>query len=301
MDILEEIRESFALIRPGKAMKIISLSDAMSAWVVRDHNWFGVAIEFPGKEIISERFSNVRLVSKSLAIDGLQKNMLLLISDREELRYEFASICAEFCETSEREVLRTDPLKWWMKWRDLIGNASRDKRVYSIIGEMLIFKELFKKNPDTVWSAIDYSTHDIISGKHSYEVKSTIKRYESIITVNSMFQLQNDNENLSIVLCRFEPTPVGHSVNSVVKELCDMGISKDSLEDALQSFGLEEGRKARNDTYKLLEAFEYIVDESFPRLPSEIFISGKLPPGIESINYEINLAYVENKNRFVIS
>ena len=145
MGILEEIREYFASTQNG-AREIKTLPKEYSAMVIRDNEGYGVAIEFDDIRDISEKFANSRLFSRTLAIGGIEKKYLILSCMLDSLRYEFATVCAQFVEPGidgiDRKNLMSEPLEWWKKWRELMGNTISNKEAYSVIAEMMVLDEM---------------------------------------------------------------------------------------------------------------------------------------------------------------
>ena len=116
-----------------------------------------------------------------MGIDGNTRNYLILSSAFEEFRHEFAALCTEFVEPGEHGANRVDllenPLDWWKRWKELVGNTSREQRVYNVIAEMVVLNYLFKSDFSIEWAAAKSGSHDIEGIQDSYEVKSTIKGY----------------------------------------------------------------------------------------------------------------------------
>ena len=139
MGILEEIRECFASTQNG-ARDIKSLTSEYPAMVIRSNEGYGVAIVFDDKRDISEKFANSNLYTQKLAIGGKEKKYLILRCALDSLRYEFATVCAQFIEPGingiDRKNLLADPLAWWKQWRELLGNAIFQRKPYSVIAEM---------------------------------------------------------------------------------------------------------------------------------------------------------------------
>jgi hypothetical protein len=260
MELLNEIRNSFAQLKNNKAIKIGCVARPYRAWVLRHDNWYGVAIPYENADVISERFSNVHLWSKTMIIEGYEEQLLLLTSDAEELRNEFATVCAQFCDTghdgNERNSLSADPYAWWEKWKDL-------------------------------------STHDIENEEESFEVKSTIKRYESTVTINSQYQLKKTDKDLSLIFCRFEPSLQGVNINDVVERLVNIGVNRNQIDDGLEKLGYELGCNARKERYILHEIRQYIIDEKFPQINAASFVEKKLPDLIIKLIYEVDLNGLE--------
>ncbi|GIP42367.1 hypothetical protein J45TS6_08260 [Paenibacillus sp. J45TS6] len=295
MEILSEIKRKFAEIGYGKALELESMPSEYSAWVIKYDDWYGVGIPHTDEDLcIVEKFSNVKLWSRVLNVGNKEVPMLLLTSTVEELRREFASVCAQFADPGEkgeeRKRILNDPLSWWSNWRSLLGNSIQDKEVYSILGEMIVYEKLLFLGQNPKWSALQNATHDLELTGSSYEVKSTISRYSSEVTINSQYQLMNNNaHNLNLVFCRFEPSESGISIDDMYYRLVSKGVGSDELNSALIKLGLEHGSSIRQRKYKLLDMRKYIVDESFPAITSRSFINSKIPDSIVHISYTVDL------------
>ena len=241
MGILEEIREYFASTQNG-AREIKSLPNEYSAIVIRNNEEYGVAISFDDKRDISEKFANSRLFSRNLIIDGVEKKYLILSCMLDSLRYEFATVCAQFVEPGiggvDRKNLLFEPFDWWEKWRELMGNTISNKEAYSVIAEMMVLDDLYVNDNTVEWTAVNFGTHDIEGYESSYEVKSTIKRYGAIITITGQHQLQN-LKRLQLYFCRLEQSKSGVSINDMKNKLVADGYDKDKLEQQLYQLGYE--------------------------------------------------------------
>lgn len=291
MELLEEIRECFASTQDG-ARKIKTLPAEYPAIVIRNNEGYGVAIEFNDSRDVSEKFANSRLFTAILIIGGEEKKYLILSCMLDSLRYEFATVCAQFIEPGidgiDRKNLIAQPLEWWKRWRELLGNAISNKEAYSVIAEMLVLDRLFVNDKSVEWTAINAGSHDIEGDNNSYEVKSTIKRYGSTITISGQHQLQS-KKKLQIYFCRFEKSKEGISVNNLVKELLIHGYDRDKLEKELYQLGYEKGSSIREVKYKVLEKRIYEVNDEFPKITNTSFKENHIPDSIIQITYTIDL------------
>ncbi len=297
MEILEEIREYFASTQNG-ARDINSLPSKYPAMAIRNNEGYGVAVEFDDDRDISEKFANSRLFSQFLIIDGIEKKYLILSCMLDSLRYEFATVCAQFVESGvdgiDRKNLLNAPLEWWKQWRELMGNAILDKEAYSVIAEMLVLNELYLNDNTVEWTAINAGSHDIESNGSSYEVKSTVKRYGATITISSQHQLQS-LKRLQLYFCRLEKSRLGISINDMKDKLVSDGYDKDKLEQQLYHLGYENGASVRTEKYKVLEKRKYEVDEKFPKITGASFKDEHIPESVVHITYTIDLDGLEYK------
>ena len=298
MTLLDEIREYFAAAKTQTKRKIENLPIEFPAWVIKQGGDFGVAIEYSGS-IINERFSNCKICSESLSSAGNIQHYLTLTCSQEKLRYEFASVCAQFVDPGkngfERKRILANPTEWWEQWRTLMGNAVVDHQVYSVIAEMLILNHLYKTNKNVEWTATKAGSKDIEGLSESFEVKSTIVRYGSLITVAGQFQLQQ-SKPLNLYFCRMEESPSGYSINDAKKMLIENGYDKNKVEMELEKLGFEDGTSNRKKKYKVLEIREYNVDKNFPKITLESFVDKQMPNAVVQLTYTLDLDAVTNYN-----
>ena len=296
MRVIDEIRESFASIKTSGAREIAQLPEAYSGYVIRTPDGYGVAVEADEKLEVSEKFNSCKFHTCQLGIDGVTKNYLVLSSSFEEYRYEFASLCAEFVEPGEngknRSSLLSDPYGWWNKWKELIGNTSRDQRVYNVIAEMLVLLRKISEDSSTEWAATRSGSHDIECADESCEVKSTIKRYGATVTISGQHQLEHE-KRLWLYFCRLEESLEGVSINDMKEKLIAKGYDPGKLELELEKQGFERGANIRNKKYKILEKRKYEVDDSFPKIISESFKGDKFPDSVIHIEYTVDLDGLE--------
>lgn len=291
MTIIDEIRSFFASLTQGAAV-LQTLPAGYQAYAIRQRGEYGVAVEWNGDRPISEYFSSAHLFSSEIFIGGEAKNMLLLISDREEYRNEFAAVCAQFVDPGEeghdRSTLLEDPLGWWTNWKNLLGNTSLDRTPYSVLCELLVLKHVLAFDPEAKWTAAESGTHDIESETACYEAKSTKLRYGSYLTVSSQHQLVAPKP-LKLFFVRVESSPAGLCINDLVNELESIGYDPVLLEDQLSRQRYEKGSSDREKRYSILEKREYVIDAAFPKITAESFKGNVIPNSIYSITYTVDL------------
>lgn len=292
MNLVDEIKNKFASLHNNAAMRINSTGDH-AAWVIRYDRFYGVGIPFDSETTVAERFANVKLKKISKIMDGKDTELLVLISSLEESRNEFASICAQFVDPGEdgkaRNLITDNPSLWWKKWKALLGNSVKDKKPYSLIAEMLAYEKLIDAGENVSWKGPESGSNDIESQGNNYEVKSTLSKYDNLVTISSQFQLNKTSNNLFLLIYKMEESDTGESINSVSERLKLKLENSDQIEEKLEMLGFEEGMTSRNIKYSVLESRKYIVDENFPKITNESFISGKMPESIVKLSYTIDL------------
>lgn len=299
MTLLEEIKQKFASGGSGNSWRTIAcLPDNFKSYVFKDYGSFGVAFPFQYSEPIKEYFSNCKIFTTTINIEGQTVSLLCLSCDANNLRNEFATICAEFLDPgtdgANRHVIINDPITWWKNWRDLMGNKVAERQAYSVIAEMAVLEYLIDQGKAPVWTAANSGSNDIETDDESFEVKSTTKKYEAKITISSEYQLKGKHP-LFLYFCRMESSPSGKSIDDMVEVLVSKGIQRYELENQLTALDFEAGRVTRKDKYKIIEKRWYTVDEKFPKIVDSSFVGGKKPDGISHIQYTIDLDTLDYK------
>lgn len=292
--LLHEIREGFANLPSGSQVPLRELPTAWPGWIYREGTAYGAAVELDCEIDLNERFAGARLTTRQVTRGNHIVRELRLECRREHLRNEFAVICAQLLDPGEngasRSALASDPARWWANWRDLLGNAIRNRATHDVLGELLALEKLVVDGADPHWAGPGAGSHDIETRSVDYEVKSTLSRYRAEIHVAGQFQLvRADGKRLFLVHQRFEPSQQGDSIESVRRRLVNRGIPEEFLERALENLGLGTGSQARQKRYKLIESRMFEVDDAFPRVTPDSFVNGVMPIGIVSLQYVVDL------------
>ena len=296
MVLTEEIRKWFSNSHVNQAYEIQAVDPEYPAYVLRFDDSFGVAIPYDGEKIC-EYFASASICSDELIINGERISCLMLTSNIENSRNEFAVVCSSFVEPGNNGELRLDlvrePLQWWKRWKILIGNTNIDKKTYAVLAEMLMYDYLLKQGKHVIWAGAEAASHDLISKECDYEVKSTVSRYEKLIHVTGQFQMCKDRM-LKLFFCRLEKNATGICIDDMVKKLVNIGQQEDAINEKLRKVGYDIGRGARKEKYIVHEVLEYIVDDNFPCITPSKFIGGTIPAGIKRVSYEVDLTALES-------
>lgn len=292
MALVDEIREGFASITSNGARPINEMPAEYPAFVIRIPDGYGVAIKVNNDLEVSEKFNSCRFHTQLISMDNTASNFLILSSAFEAYRYQFAALCAEFVDPGPngetRNGLLEDPYKWWLKWKELVGNTNKEQKVYNVIAEMLAIKHKLQSDLTTEWAATRMGSHDIECSDESCEVKSTLQRYGAEITISGQHQLEHF-KRLFLYFCRMEESLEGVSINEMKDILVEAGYDEGKLEIELERQGFERGASIRNKKYKVLEKRKYEVDDSFPRITKETFKGDRYPDAITHIEYTVDL------------
>lgn len=281
----------------GYAQSIPELENTQyPAWTVKLDDSYGVAIPYKGTEEINESFASAKIRSTSIKLrSGDIERVILLTTDSEDIRTPFSVLCEALIDPGENGIQRTivvaSPVMWWKEWKELLGNKNIDARIYDVLGELCVLKQIVQNGEEAEWNGPDGATYDIESPARFVEVKSSINREKREVTISSQFQLFPNGKPLVLVLCRFEPMVMtGISIDGVLSEFEDIGYNVDLLNQKLEKKGLEKGMSARKKTFILHEMLLYTIDENFPVITPESFVGGVMPKGITKITYTADLS-----------
>ena len=291
-NMLKEIREHFAANQVGLRL-LTKLPTGYPAYTFRIGNEFGVAIEFESQRDFFEESTNALMSTKKFVLQGGKSTRYLTLSCCEEgYRNEFAEFCAHFVDPGKdgdnRHRLLDTPLNWWNQWIGLLGNRKGSSKCYDVIAEMMALDLLFRIDNTVVWSASHEGSHDIESSTKSYEVKSTLKKSETTVTISSQHQLFSTRE-LNLLFFRLEHSEQGVSINDMKEILVGHGYQSVLLEAQLNYRGFVKGSSLRDQKFRLLEARSYNVDDNFPRIVKSSFKGDVYPKNIIKILYTIDL------------
>ena len=285
--IIDEIRMHFASqiqgIRP-----LSTLSKSYEAYSFRQGFEYGVAIQIDSNKEIYEESAQITIKT----LNNMGKQYIALACCDEGFRNEFAKFGAYFVIPGEngenRKMVVGAPLKWWNGWIGMLGNHVGIKNTYDTIAEMIALEELYVKDKNIAWTASQAGSHDIESNAASYEVKSTLKKSETTVTISSQFQLDSVKP-LQLWFFRMEASEQGLSINDMKRNLVSVGYDETLIESQLSDRGFMPGSSLRDKKYVLLEKRKFIVDDNFPRIVESSFKNDVYPKNIIKILYTIDL------------
>lgn len=297
MELRNILTRLFSSLDKGKMTFIPGLDPAYPAFVIKTNESYGVAFEYNGIPV-NENFNSVTLIdntSLSASINfgsNPNDNYLMLLCSNNELRGQFAQICADFVfpdlDGVNRKLIIQDPVVWWKTWQSLLGNMAIDAKPYSVVSELYIYKMLLDSGCEAHWGGPDSSSHDIMLADVDIEVKASMKKYESIVHIAGEYQLEDNGKTLYLCFCRLERQETGESIDSLVDYLVQkMDISRVELNSKLKKIGYPEGNSARRERYVFLDLALYLVDESFPKIVKQN--QTLWPDAFYKIEYELNL------------
>lgn len=278
----------------------VRLVSGSEARMVRSGSRFGVF--FPAD--ITEEFFEDKLNSMTLRTGKVNATNGVFISCKDRnLKNQFADECARFLDASNLRRISADPFGWWNELKQLFGNVLSDEKCYFLFAEFLVYLLLQKQCNDaglgvTVKWKSCAATHDIeMSDGSQHEVKSTVKRTASVVTISSQFQMSvNPSVPFFLYFLRLEPgRRDGVSIQHLLSKAASLGCDMGRIEQILLAQGLTPGSPKRKTRFAVLEAKRYDAGTGpFPKLTPESFRPecASLLAAVEDFSYDINLSAV---------
>ncbi len=301
--LVDEIINNWKGSPYGKAISLETLAQCgYESWTVKTTSEYGVAFPIKSDEEISEYFAGAHYYTgKILLAEAEERDVILLTTNLDNIRDQFACLCAELINPGENGELRNEivdnPLTWWMQWKELLGNKNVDLRAYDVLGELWTLKYLAEHGVQAEWNGPDGATYDLDCDEYYVEVKSTTARNKRQITLSNLFQLDPpEGKHLYLILCQFEAAQSGVCINDMIIALEKLGYNPVTLNQKLAKLGLEKGKTARKRNYIIHAATKYAVDERFPAIRDSSFIGGVLPDGVMGITYTVTLDGIIGQN-----
>lgn len=290
-EVLSEIREHFASHVQG--LRLLSKQPSnFLAYTFRQGVEFGVAIETSSSKEVYEEAAQITIKT----MDFLDTRYIVLACCDELFRNEFANFASHFVEPGvngeNRNIVLETPLVWWDNWIGMLGNRVAGQKSYDTIAEMLALLSIYNTDNSSVWAASHAGSHDIESNTAAFEIKSTIKKTETAVTISSQFQLYSEKP-LQLWFYRMEVSEHGVSINDVKEQLIKVGYDKNLIESQLEQRGFISGSSIRDKKYVVLETRKYNIDDSFPRIVESSFKNDKYPKNIVKILYTIDLEGID--------
>lgn len=300
MGLIDEIHNNWISDIKGQAQTIQSLNKTKyPAWTIDLKNTYGVAIPYTGGLPVNECFADARFQSETLLLyHGEPISVLVLRTGNYEIADTFATLCADLIDPGEsgekRMAICNDPVQWWQRWKEIVGNKNVNDTIYDTLGELYVLKLLRETGYDPKWNGPHRASYDIELKDCFVEVKSTIVRDRKEITISSQFQLNPPDRPLYLVLCQLEETSSsGESIDSIISWFKSIGLNTQPLDELLALKGFEVGMSARQRTFIIHGVLKYLVDENFPRITPASFKNDVMPANITKISYTVDLSNLE--------
>lgn len=190
------------------------------------------------------------------------------------------------------------------RWRELFDRPHSRllgvEQLAGLVGELVVLRSLALAGPSVStdwWTGPAGHIHDIVGPGHDVEVKTTLKRDDSLIVVNGLAQFADvPDRELNIFLVRLSHDGAGDlSLPDLIDELAELGLDRSGLISLAGSVGADsrDFPAYREMLFKLLEMKAYVPSvPGFPRLTGHD-LQGPVPQGVTTVSYVADLNVAE--------
>jgi hypothetical protein len=212
----------------------------------------------------------------------------------------FVQLCAELIDTLAGAPTPANELRVQLdRWRRLFS-TDRDRlspqALSGLYGELSQLRALVIENGGTAfdsWIGPTGAVHDFRVGDCAIEVKTSTTRVGRRVSISSVEQLASPSGvDLYLSFLGLRLDPAGESVPQLLEALVDLGIPRIDLLERVAPIGYHPEHSAGYEEQRFLVHEWLLYDVSspaFPRITEQSFVGSKVPPGVASVSYVIDL------------
>jgi hypothetical protein len=172
--------------------------------------------------------------------------------------------------------------------------AIPETRILGLIGELLVLRDLacYDRSAVENWSGPLGGHHDFEFPCDAIEVKTRLASSRALIHVHGVEQLDSTSgTRLWLVVNELVASETGESLADLLSQLLELGCSAVALSHRLGAYRLEiDDPRLGEARFASRVATVFEVVPGFPRLVAESFLRGRVPSGVESIEYVLQVA-----------
>jgi hypothetical protein len=259
-----------------------------------------VPVPLGDRAVVDWLSSGVRMTTRVKVVADEPVRFLDLECRRDDLSGVFTGLVAEVCAVVafQGQISGPDLSRMLESWRKLLGGDPQVwtvPRLAGLYGELLVLERLLDHDPacTETWVGPAGAPQDFRSHPHAIEVKSTASPTGRRIHVHGADQLECPaSGRLTLVWYRFAVSPDGggDGIRRAV-ERCLAKANTSGILSRLDQIGLPSlnSMEVGGVGFELVEQRIYDVDPDFPAITPAKFAGGSVPPGIQSIEYVVDL------------
>ncbi len=263
-----------------------------------------VLVPYTDEEVIPDdrRSSGIHLGPRRLLEDGAEALYADVVCVDRDLSGVFASLAVSvvelFAAAPTAPPHRLHSLLG--SWRRLLagrGTPWTVSKAGGLFGELIVLRRLLEVSPAAVsaWRGPMGEPQDFRSARHAIEVKTTTTPTGRVVSVHGLDQLESLPDGvLTLAWLRLAGGGQGAETIMDVAEACRSRSTDPQLfDDLLALIGWPTAPDdVRSLAFSVVEERWYTVSASFPRLSFSDLVTGAAPPGVSSVNYQLDLDYV---------
>jgi hypothetical protein len=261
-------------------------------------------VESPDADPLDTGIAAISTTNRDLMIGADSRRYLDVVCAMMELADVFDHFVAAVVERvspADRDptTVVADILDQWRSFFAEMGAPPARERVTSVIGELLLLRDVAMIDPVdvlSIWVGPRGSRHDFRRGLDAVEVKATRSHTSRAVTVHGEDQLQPpDGGTLHLHFVRLEEVAgLGVCVIDLADELVDLGVPRVALFEALTDAGVPPASfvTVGSVRFDVRERLTFVVDDDTPRIIPSTFAAGQRPAGIVDLTYRADLDHI---------
>lgn len=231
---------------------------------------------------------------------GSLKRFLWLGCRHASLQGVFAQLCADLVRRfAEGTAVAAGVAASLVEFRELLRTpaASLDlSAVVGLVGELLVLDQLSDASPTAVptWLGATKARHDFRNGAKAIEVKTSLVRRTSTVTISAIDQLEAPQYGtLHLVHVALERNPTGSlSVPALVESIKAKCQAQDAprVDALVATIAGSPLPEIARECFSLRLQQCYVVDEGFPCLVAGKLKAKALDAGVSDVTYKLDLS-----------
>jgi len=235
---------------------------------------------------------------------GLEEDFVDLVCTSGEADGLFAAIAYDICRSIDGRSdfdgvsllsAITQTILHWRAILDAIGDAQSSSAKTGLLGELLAlaaFAEVKGEEALNGWTGPSKTRHDFEFKNTAFEIKTSLSLNSKSCVIHGINQL-NAATGTDLFLAHFqiEFAAEGISVNSLLQELAEAGISQTKMQEKLSDIwplGAPKPKWFEVLRFKISSCSLFSVNEDFPRITVSN-IGAEFAPYINNVQYRVNL------------
>lgn len=233
-----------------------------------------------------------------LRIDGRPQRFLQLACSERPLEGVFGDVVSQVAGrisagAAPLEAMETTIRDYRTLLRRVQDPSLSEERLIGLMGELRILVRLLELNPDAwqAWAPVA-GRHDFRAGLIGLECKTTLRSAGRRVGISSLEQLEvPEGGALHLCLQIVERDMAGPlSVTELGRQALSLAAGSSALEELLHECGWRPGAAEGEPRFALLAEQAYRIEDGFPRLTTASLRDGRLPAGLSSVAYAVDLS-----------
>ena len=243
----------------------------------------------------------VRVTNVQYVVDGRKQEFIEIRSTQQHLADVFHRLVDEILRrlasgaAPEQAVTRSIA-----ELRDLLRREvpHTTEFLVGLYGELTLLITLLERNPAaaSIWMGPLLQRQDFAGLALCAEVKTSLRRNASVVSISSLDQLDPPSDGRRLVLVHYaiERTGAGgQSIRSLLESAYQLAADPAVLDSVLADTDVSDWRsdsQLDSERFGVVRKHIYRVEDGFPRLGYRAFVGGGPPSGVKNITYALDLA-----------